>query len=105
MNEKHVWGGRFLGVIALAAFLAGCAEMGTTPSSGVSPGESTSTTSSGTPPVTGPNRVASGTQGDSLEACLNRIPSDASAGQRMLAERSCHRDARTRQSIEAVPGQ
>ncbi len=32
-------------------------------------------------------------QGDSLEACLNRIPSDVSAGQRILAEQTCRRDA------------
>jgi len=32
------------------------------------------------------DRVASGTQGDTLEACMARIPKDASAGQRMLAE-------------------
>ena len=37
-------------------------------------------------------RVSSGTQGDSLEACMARIPSDATEGQRMLAEDSCQRD-------------
>jgi hypothetical protein len=29
---------------------------------------------------------------DTLEACLGRIPRDATAGQRMLAEQSCRRD-------------
>ncbi|MBX3237845.1 MAG: hypothetical protein KF814_16995 [Nitrospiraceae bacterium] len=38
------------------------------------------------------DRSASGTQGDSLEACTARIPKDASAGQRMLAIESCKRD-------------
>ncbi|MBI4002996.1 MAG: hypothetical protein HY348_14595 [Nitrospira defluvii] len=38
------------------------------------------------------NRAASGTVGDSLDACTTRIPKDASAGQRMLAEESCKRD-------------
>lgn len=38
------------------------------------------------------NRASAGTQGDSLEACMGRIPSDATAGQRMLAEESCKRD-------------
>lgn len=38
------------------------------------------------------NRASSGTQGDSLEACMARIPQDATAGQRMLAEDSCQRD-------------
>ena len=38
------------------------------------------------------NRASAGTQGDSLEACMARIPSDATAGQRLLAEESCRRD-------------
>ena len=38
------------------------------------------------------NRASAGTQGDSLEACMARIPSDATTGQRMLAEESCRRD-------------
>ncbi|MBP6261619.1 MAG: hypothetical protein KA426_00100 [Nitrospira sp.] len=38
------------------------------------------------------NRVAAGTAGDSLEACMARIPKDGSVGQRMLAEESCKRD-------------
>jgi hypothetical protein len=42
------------------------------------------------------DRVASGTQGDTLEACMARIPKDASAGQRMLAEESCQRDQANR---------
>jgi hypothetical protein len=33
---------------------------------------------------------------DTLNACLSRIPSDASAGQRMLAEESCKRDQANR---------
>ena len=37
-------------------------------------------------------RVSSGTQGDSLDACMARIPKDATEGQRMLAEDSCRRD-------------
>lgn len=42
------------------------------------------------------DRVASGTQGDTLEACMARIPKDASVGQRMLAEQSCQRDQANR---------
>lgn len=38
------------------------------------------------------DRASSGTQGDSLDACMARIPSDATEGQRMLAEDSCQRD-------------
>jgi len=64
------------------------------------------TSSGGASVVTsGPSRISQGTQGDSLEACLARIPSDASAGQRMVAERTCQRDAENRSSIDAVPGQ
>jgi len=42
------------------------------------------------------DRAASGTQGDTLEACMARIPKDASAGQKMLAEQSCRRDQANR---------
>ncbi len=42
------------------------------------------------------DRVASGTQGDTLDACIARIPKDATAGQRMLAEESCKRDQANR---------
>jgi hypothetical protein len=38
------------------------------------------------------NRLASGSVEDSLDACIARIPQDASAGQRMLAAESCKRD-------------
>jgi hypothetical protein len=41
------------------------------------------------------NRASAGTQGDSLEACMATIPTDATAGQRMLAEESCKRDQLT----------
>lgn len=41
------------------------------------------------------NRASAGTQGDSLNACMARIPADATAGQRMLAADSCQRDQLT----------
>ncbi|MEQ1794674.1 MAG: hypothetical protein ABL970_10825, partial [Nitrospira sp.] len=41
-------------------------------------------------------RVASGAVEDSLNACMARIPKDASAGQKMLAEESCRRDQANR---------
>ncbi len=47
---------------------------------------------------------AAGTQGDSLQACLDRIPKDASAGQRSMAESSCQRDHAGQRSISLVPG-
>lgn len=48
--------------------------------------------------------AASGTADDSLKACLARIPQDASAGQRMIAEQSCERDEAVRKSLQRVPG-
>lgn len=42
------------------------------------------------------DRAASGTPGDTLEACMARIPNDATAGQKMLAEESCRRDQAAR---------
>ncbi|MFO0779824.1 MAG: hypothetical protein U0223_19710 [Nitrospira sp.] len=38
------------------------------------------------------DRASAGTQGDSLDACMARIPADATVGQRLLAEESCKRD-------------
>jgi hypothetical protein len=52
----------------------------------------------------GRNGLASGATEDSQQACLARIPKDATAGQRMIAEHSCRRDQETRQSFEDAPG-
>ncbi len=51
-----------------------------------------------------PGPVAAGSFGDTLQACLNRIPKGASAGLRMMAKLTCVRDQENRQAIEAVPG-
>ena len=48
--------------------------------------------------------VASGSVEDTQQACLARIPKDATAGQRMIAEQSCKRDQTSRQSIDDAPG-
>jgi hypothetical protein len=58
-----------------------------------------------TPPTQseGRNVVASGAAEDSQQACLARIPKDATAGQRMIAEHSCKRDQESRQSFEDSP--
>lgn len=48
--------------------------------------------------------IASGAVEDSRKACMARVPKDASAGQRMMAEQSCDRDNFDRKSIDAVPG-
>ncbi|MGA6827082.1 hypothetical protein ACO9S2_05625 [Nitrospira sp. NS4] len=71
------------GVIALLGMLVGgCASEGTTGSSYV--------------PPQGIDRIAAGGVEDTLEACKARIPKDATAGQRMLAEQSCSRDQAAR---------
>ncbi len=49
--------------------------------------------------------VASGAAEDTLKACMARVPTDASAGQRMIAEQGCRRDEETRTSIQSVPAQ
>ena len=87
--------------LLMSLLLFGCAEMQmqeTAPSSG---GISTSSASS---QVAATVDAASGTQGDTLAACMGRIPGNATAGQRHLAEMSCQRDERARQPILAVPG-
>jgi len=48
--------------------------------------------------------AASGTEGDTLQACMARIPQDASSGLRMIAEQSCERDEANRKAILSVPG-
>ena len=48
--------------------------------------------------------VASGAVEDTRQACLARIPKDATSGQRMIAEHSCKRDQESRQSIQDAPG-
>jgi hypothetical protein len=78
------------GVIALLGMLAGgCASDGATGSAGTG-----SAPSSGATFGTEKNieRVAAGAVEDSLNACLARIPTNASAGQKMMAEETCRRD-------------
>lgn len=83
-----------LGVVALLSLMAGgCASEGTMGSSGTG-----SASGSGTAPGSTKNidRIASGAVEDSLNACMARVPKDASAGQQMLAEESCRRDQANR---------
>lgn len=47
-------------------------------------------------PSGGSGAIAAGSVEDSLKACMSRIPSDASEGQRMIAEQSCERDQANR---------
>jgi len=55
-------------------------------------------------PESGLGITASGAVEDTLKTCMGRIPKDASAGQRMMAEQGCGRDQETRKSLDAVPG-
>lgn len=82
-------------------FLSGCATQEDQP---VSSGSSTGSSRSSMRNAEGQGRPASGTSGDSLKACMDRTPSDASAGQRMMAEQSCQRDEGGRKSMQSVPG-
>ena len=49
------------------------------------------------------NAMASGAVEDTLNACLGRIPLDASAGQRLLAEQSCAGQQETRHLVPSAP--
>lgn len=84
------------GVIALMGVLvSGCAtDEGMGPSSADSGTSSGSRSGSAAASTSNKNidRIASGAVEDTLNACMARIPKDATAGQRMLAEESCRRD-------------
>lgn len=47
--------------------------------------------------------AASGSVEDTLKACLARIPENATAGQRMLAEQNCKGEDGTRKLIQVAP--
>ena len=51
-------------------------------------------------PAKSNDAVAAGSVEDSLHACLARIPKDATAGQKMLAEQSCHRAEADRAPVQ-----
>jgi hypothetical protein len=83
------------GVLAVVGLLlGGCAgdEMRGSSGTGSAPGSG----SAAAPTKGGIDRIASGAVEDTLNACLARIPKDASAGQKMLAEESCKRDQANR---------
>lgn len=48
------------------------------------------------------NAMASGAVEDTLKLCLARIPKEASAGQRLLAEQSCAGAERTRSTSQGA---
>ena len=96
MKTRHGLFVRLLGLAVLMTGMAGCAPM--------KPGAGSTAVKNGSTAPAATERVSSGTQGDTLDACLRRIPSDATAGQRMMAKQSCQRDAAAHRAIQAVPG-
>ena len=48
--------------------------------------------------------IAAGSVEDTLQACIARIPKDASIGQLMIAEQGCWRDENDRKPVQAIPG-
>lgn len=93
--------------LGLATLTMGCAEMNTGATGGTgsaTPPSSKASNAAVSAVNTGPTRVSTGTQGDTLEACLARIPDNSSESQRMLATLSCERDAKARNPIDVVPG-
>ena len=107
-------------VTLLALMVGGCASDGKMESSGTSSSMSSSGSEgaarssteapSSTPAMSGGsaaesssmnrsssrNRVAAGVEEETLDTCLARIPKDATAGQKMLAEQTCQREYATR---------
>ena len=85
------------GVIALVGLLlGGCASDGAMGTSGTSGSGSSSGSGATFGTTKNIERVAAGAVEDNLNACTARIPKDASAGQRMLAEESCRGDQANR---------
>jgi hypothetical protein len=91
--------GRVILSIGSVVLLAACASV----DSGTPATEAAGAAAAPAAPATGTAAIASGAVGDSLEACLARIPKDASTGQRMIAEQSCKRDETDRKAYQAVP--
>jgi hypothetical protein len=82
------------GMLALAGLLlGGCVSDGATGTAGGGSSSGSGATFGTTKNI---ERVASGAVEDNLNACMARIPKDASAGQKMLAEESCRRDQANR---------
>ncbi|MGQ0811322.1 MAG: hypothetical protein ACT4OO_08880 [Nitrospiraceae bacterium] len=93
--------------ISSTLLLSACAtEEGTKVGSGTSGAAPTAAKVPSTlnAPAKATSKVASGTEDDTLQACIGRIPKDATVGQRMIAEQTCKRDEAVRGEINVVPG-
>lgn len=83
--------------------LMGCLVASALLSTGESQAADPRTMESAVPIATGEmNLRASGSVEDTLKLCLARIPKDASAGQRLLAEQSCAGAERTRSTSQGA---
>lgn len=93
-------------LMTASALLTGACATSESGSPGDSGSSMSGTVSSGAPsaPTEGVGAAASGAQEDTLQACMARIPQDASAGQRIIAQQSCERDEANRKAILVVPG-
>lgn len=76
-----------LTILALAITVSGCETMPEEPKPAEPAAAAPACLPAGAP--SDPNRLAQGARLDSLEACMARIPCEASDSQRMLAEESC----------------
>ena len=88
MNARSVLSGLFCA--AMLGSLFACA----TDEAPMKPSDSAPASRTSGPAPTGSSSVPKSLDalGDSLNACLSRIPKDSSSGARMLAENSCRRD-------------
>ena len=85
MTKNSTW---FLfTVLALAIGISGCETMPEEPQQAESPPPAPTCMPAGA--ASDPERLAQGAQLDSVEACMARIPCEATDSQRMLAEESC----------------
>lgn len=76
-----------LTVLALVIGISGCETMPEEPQKAETAPPAPTCLAAGAP--SDPNRLAQGAQLDSVEACMARIPCEASESQRMLAEETC----------------
>jgi len=119
MSRKHSY--MLVGILlATGLLMAGCEtmDMETSPAASSTPAQTPMTAAERMPapqpsggiqsmPASSPGSPvspAAGTADDSLQACMARIPSDSTASQRMLAERTCQRDEAARNPFASGSG-
>ncbi|GJL55407.1 MAG: hypothetical protein NPIRA02_25390 [Nitrospirales bacterium] len=85
-----------LGAMGLVVLLGGCQQPYKTGNGASASGTSAAHTES-------TNNASPGSPAGSLQACLDNI-GDVSPGQRMLAETTCHRNAKVQEAMDNNPG-